>query len=135
MRIESRVTSVSWIPSEAVTGGASKAAFSTVAHHDDPPPDVIAGRDTAEQGSTLQSWRVADRYRFSNQLAAFIEVDEGAIADVGYCGEARMGTTTVNLGLGSAIFQPAPMRTLQAEPEFGDGWVRFEQTAGGRTGL
>ena len=41
-RVESRVTAVSWIPSEAVTG-ATKAAFATVAHYDDPLPDEIAG--------------------------------------------------------------------------------------------
>ena len=41
MRIESSVTSLSWIPSEAVTG-LNKAVFgSGFTHYDDPPPDVI----------------------------------------------------------------------------------------------
>ena len=35
----------------------------------------------------------------------------------------------------SVTFQAALMPTLQAEPVHGDGWVRFEQTAGGRTGV
>ena len=41
MRVESSVTSLSWIPSEAVTG-VNKGVFdSGFAHYDDPPPDVI----------------------------------------------------------------------------------------------
>src|SRR5437899_1279989 len=45
MRVESSVTSLSWIPSEAVTG-ANKPVFEIgVAHYDDPPPDVLADLD------------------------------------------------------------------------------------------
>jgi hypothetical protein len=41
MRIEAAVTSISWIPSEAVAG-ATKLPFETgIAHYDPPPPDVI----------------------------------------------------------------------------------------------
>ena len=41
MRIESSVTSVSWIPSEVVSG-LPKAAFAAGAlHYDTPPPDVL----------------------------------------------------------------------------------------------
>jgi hypothetical protein len=41
MRIESSVTSVSWIPSEAVTG-MTKLPFEVgFTHYDNPPPDVI----------------------------------------------------------------------------------------------
>ena len=41
MRVESSVTSLSWIPSEAVTG-VNKGVFeSGFTHYDDPPPDVI----------------------------------------------------------------------------------------------
>jgi hypothetical protein len=133
-RIESRVTAVSWIPSEAVSG-ATKAAFATVGHYDDPLPDTIAGEDTAEQGSTLDAWREADRFRFANQLGAWIEVDGETIIGAGYCGAARIGSTRLELGPKSVTFQAAQMPTLQAEPVHGDGWVRFEQTAGGRTGV
>jgi hypothetical protein len=46
MRIESSVTSVSWIPSESVSG-LYKAGFAAGASHpDDPPPNVIG--DVAE---------------------------------------------------------------------------------------
>ena len=133
-RIESRVTAVSWIPSEAVTG-ASKAALATVGHYDDPLPDEIAGGDTAGQGATLDAWRDDDRFRFANQLGAWIEVDGGAIVGAGYCGEGRIGSTRMALGSKAVTFQAAQMPTLQAEPVYDDGWVRFEQTAGGRTGV
>jgi hypothetical protein len=133
-RLESRVTAVSWIPSQAVTG-ASKAAFVTVAHYDDPLPDQIEGDDTAGQGTTLDTWRDSDRFRFANQLAAWIEVEGDAIVGAGYCGGGRIGSTRIELASKGVTFQAAQMPTLQAEPVFGDGWVRFEQTAGGRTGV
>src|SRR5918994_4671507 len=41
MRIESSVTSVSWIPSEAITGLAKMPFEAGITHYDDPPPDVI----------------------------------------------------------------------------------------------
>ena len=45
MRLESSVTSLSWIPSEAVAG-VNKPMFEMgVAHYDDPPPDVIEDLD------------------------------------------------------------------------------------------
>lgn len=130
-----RVTTVSWIPSEAVTG-ASKAIFATVAHYDDPPPDRIDGTDTSTQGATLDAWRDADRFRFSNQLAAWIEVDDhGAVVDCGYDGGGRIGSTSLGVGERAVTFQAVPLPELRAEPEIGDGWVRFTQSFGGRTGV
>ena len=53
MRIESSVTSLSWIPSEAVTG-ANKPMFEFgIAHYDNPPPDVIV--DLVSSGNTLKA--------------------------------------------------------------------------------
>ena len=47
MRTTSSVTTISWIPSEAVTG-INKAMFETgFTHYDDPPPDVIDDLDGA----------------------------------------------------------------------------------------
>jgi hypothetical protein len=133
-RIESRVTTVSWIPSEAVTG-ANKAAFATVAHYDNPLPDTISGADTTEQMTTLDGWRTADRFRFANHLGAWIKVRGDRIADAGYCGRGLIGSTRMAVGPRSVTFQAAQMPTLQVEPVHGPGWVRFEQTAGGRTGV
>ena len=46
-----------------------------------------------------------------------------------------MGTTLVNLGAVRHRFQAVQLPDLQREPERGDGWVRFVQTCGGRTGV
>jgi len=41
MRVESAVTSVSWIPSEAVAGLAKRGITAGAVRYDDPPPDRI----------------------------------------------------------------------------------------------
>src|SRR5690242_13585704 len=66
MRHESSVTSLSWIPSEAVTGVSRTAFDSGFTHYDDPPP--------AEFG-TIAALRATDRFRFANVLRAWIDVD------------------------------------------------------------
>ena len=133
MRHESFVTSLSWIPSEAVEGGTRLAFDAGFTHYDAPPPDEI---------DDVQALADADRFRFANVLRAFIEVDRsGAISKWGYLGGGVMGSTTVNLGLLRARFQAISLPDLQKEvelgegPEPGDRWVRFAQTTGGRTGL
>ena len=60
MRHSSSATSLSWIPSEAVTG-MNKAMFETgFTHYDDPPPDTIAD---------LEPLRAEGKFRFANVLA------------------------------------------------------------------
>lgn len=132
MRIDSSVTSISWIPSEAVRG-MMKAPFEMgMAHYDEPPPDRI-GTDPSD----LEALRDADRFRFANRLQAWVEVDDGRICDYGYGADSGglIGSTTVKLGGKGMTFQAVAYDDLQAEPEVGDGWVRFRQTAGGRTGV
>ncbi len=128
MRIESSVTSLSWIPSEAVKG-ATKVPFEVgVAHYDQTPPEVLG--DLAEL-------RAADRFRFANRLAAWAEVEDGRVVDsgVGDGSGGMIGSTTMRLGKRSATFAAVSLPDLTSEPEVGDGWVRFTQTAGGRTGV
>lgn len=127
MKVESRVVAVSWIPSEAVKG-AMKAPFEMgVAHYDQPLPDVLGD---------LEEWRAKDLFRIANDLRAWVEVDDaGRIVDQGYSGGAVIGSTTMGLGPTSATFQAVAYPDLQSEPEVGDGWVRFRQTCGGRTGV
>jgi hypothetical protein len=99
MRYESSVTSLSWIPSEAVTGATRTAFDSGFAHYDDPPP--------ADLGD-IEELRAGDRFRFANALRAWIEVDDsGHITGCGYDGGGIMGATTVRLG-GCAARHPAP---------------------------
>src|SRR5262245_13592542 len=58
MRVESSVTSVSWIPSEAVTGAVLKGTFeSGFTHYDEPPPETL---------DDLEELRALGRFRFAN---------------------------------------------------------------------
>jgi hypothetical protein len=127
MRVTSRVVAVSWIPSEAVKG-AMKAPFELgISHYDDPLPDTMGD---------LEDWKARDLFRVANDLQAWIDVDEaGAVTAHGYAGGGVIGSTTMGLGSASATFQAVAYPDLQAAPEVGDGWVRFTQTAGGRTGV
>jgi hypothetical protein len=68
MRIESSVTSISWIPREAVEGLAGVAFDIGFAHYDSPPPPVL---------EDLDAMRKADRFRFANELRAWVEVVDG----------------------------------------------------------
>ena len=125
MRIESSVTSISWIPSEAVEGAFKVPFEAGLSHYDAPPPDHI---------DDLEALRVGDRFRFANELRAWIEVDNGRVVDQGYSGGGCIGSTTLRLGGKSVTLAAVPLPDRQAAPEVGDGFVRFVQTAGGRTG-
>jgi len=127
MRHTSSITSLSWIPSEAIEGSMRLAFDAGFTHYDPPPPDVI---------EDLEALRLSDRFRFANVLSAWIEVDAGGrITDCGYGGGGSMGSTTVKVGPLMRTFEAVALPDLQLEPQRGDGWVRFVQTAGGRTGL
>jgi hypothetical protein len=127
MRHQSCITSLSWIPSEAVTGGTRVAFDAGFTHYDDPPPGELGD---------IEELRVADRFRFANVLRAWIDVDEaGRITGSGYDGGGLMGSTTISLGGLHYRFQAVQLPDLQRDQEPGDGSVRFVQTTGGRTGL
>jgi Cyclic nucleotide-binding domain len=125
MRIESSVTSISWIPSEAVEGLPKLPFTMGVAHYDDPPPDRIDDLDTMHR---------ADLFREANELRAWVEVEDGKIIDHGHAGQGRIGLTRLKLGPKEIAVPAVAMPTLP-NSEVGDGWVRFTQTAGGRTGM
>jgi hypothetical protein len=126
MRYESSVTSLSWIPSEAVEGTMRIPFDVGVGHYDDPPPGEL---------TSLRELQSADRFRFANELRAWVEVSaDGQITDAGYAGGGLMGATTLRLGALKYRFQAAKLADIQHPPEHGDGWVRFSQSVGGRTG-
>jgi hypothetical protein len=126
MNIRGAVTSISWIPSEAIAG-ATKLPFETgVAHYDPPPPDVI---------EDLEELRQADRFRFANELHAWIEVKDGRIVGYGQSGKGLIGSTTLQVGPKKAVFQAVALPDLQPAPEVTDTKVTFFQTCGGRTGV
>jgi cyclic nucleotide-binding protein len=129
MRIESSVLSLSWIPSEAVTGLPKQVFEVGVTHYDDPPPDVIVGDDE------LEALRESGRFRFANRLTAWIDVRDGQVVDAGYGGGGRMGLTSVSVARKSAMFEPVALPDLRREPEIRGTEVRFVQTTGGRAPL
>lgn len=128
MRTTSSVTSVSWIPSEAIPGAMKLPFAMGIGHYDPPPPDAIDDLDH------LEALRQADRFRFANHLEAWIEITDGAITDHGHSGGGLMGSTTLRLGGAARTLPGVSYPDLRQEPEVGDGWVRFVQTTGGRTG-
>lgn len=125
MRFETVVTSVSWIPSESMSGPLRVPVDLGVGHYDDPLPDHI---------DDLEAMRQADRFRFANELRAWIEVEDGSIVDFGYSGGGHMGSTTLALGVGHVTIPAVSFPDIQAEPIVGEDSVTFKQTTGGRTG-
>ena len=120
MRHESSVTSLSWIPSEAVTGSTRLAFDAGIGHYDAPPPDEI---------SDIAELRAADRFRFANVLNAWIEVGaDGDIRDAGYSGGGMMGSTTMKLGTLKYRFQAVQLQDLRRAPEHGDGGVAVSKS-------
>jgi hypothetical protein len=127
VRIESSVTAISWIPSEAVEGLPKLPFTMGVAHYDDPPPDVI---------EDLDALREADAFREANELRAFVEFGaDGEVTNCGHLGRGHIGVTRIKLGPREVSVAAVALPTIQSSPEVGDGWVRFKQTAGGRTGM
>ena len=89
MRVESRGTSVSWIPSEAVTGPMRTGMSLGLGHYDPPPPAVLGA---------LEELRLADGFRFANRLSAWAEFDGDRVVGHGREGGVTMGSTTVRVG-------------------------------------
>ena len=128
MRIESSVTAISWIPSDAIEGMPKLPFELGVAKYDEPPPDRL------EEGD-LERLRAEDRFREANQLVAYVEVEYGKIVGHGYEGAGLVGSTTFNLGLTDITIPGVPFEVLRQEPEVTDNSVRFVQTVGGRAGF
>lgn len=127
MRIESSITSVSWIPEGSVTGLA-KVPFSLgVTHYDDRPPPRLGDIDAL---------RVDRNVREVNRLEAWIDVREGRIIDGGYGGLAAfVGSTALDLGFTRVNVPGRARPVLRRRPFVTARTARFVQTVGGRTGM
>jgi hypothetical protein len=125
-RIESSVTAISWIPSEAISGPSKIPFEAGFTHYDEPPPDRL---------EDLEKLRTSDRFREANELRAYIEVENGRIVEAGHLGQGHIGATTVKVGPAALRFPAVQLPDIQAEPEVGESSVRFVQTVGGRMGL
>jgi len=126
MRVEKSVTSITWIPSEAITGMTKLPFEMGITHYDDPPPDRI---------DDLEALRAADAFREANELRAWVEFDDGKPTEFGYSGAGHIGVTRIKLGPRELSFPAVKYPLLQGEPEVGDDYVTFKQTAGGHMGL
>ena len=128
MRIESSVTAISWIPSEAIEGMPKLPFELGIGQYDEAPPDRL------EEGD-LQQLCDADRFREANELKAWIEVDDGKIVGHGQEGGGLVGSTTFRLGIKDLTIPGVAFDVLRPEPEVRDDSVRFVQTVGGRAGF
>jgi Cyclic nucleotide-binding domain len=126
MRVEKSVTSITWIPSEAISGMPKLPFELGLTHYDDPPPDRI---------DDLEELRRRDAFREANELRAWVEFEDGKPSDYGYSGGAHLGVTRIKLGRRELAFPAVQYPLLQAEPEVRDAAVRFVQSAGGHMGL
>ena len=130
MRIEGSVTSVSWIPSEAVAGMTKGCSRS------DSPTTTTPHRRTSVPTSPPR-WRPFERRIGSDSptiLAPTPSSPTAPSSTAGYLGGGQIGATTVRLGKRFTV-AAVGLPDRQHEPEMGDGWVRFTQSAGGRTGF
>jgi hypothetical protein len=128
MRIESSVTAVSWIPSDAIEGMPKIPFELGIGHYDEPPPDRL------EEGD-LERLRDDDRFREANFLKAWIEVEDGKVVAHGHEGSGLVGSTTFRMGPKDVVVPGVAFEILRPEPEVSDDAVRFVQTVGGRAGF
>jgi hypothetical protein len=125
-RIESSVTSVSWIPLDAMEGVRGLITDLGVGHWDLPPPDQL---------ENLDELIAADAIRFANQLRAWIEVEGGHITRYGHLGNGRVGQSTLVAESRQIAFAAVALPDLRRDPQVDLTSVRFVQTTGGRTGV
>lgn len=126
MRIESSVTAITWLPFSLLDAMPNLPLGIAVAHFDEPPPQPLG--DVARL-------RDADAFREANELRAWVDVENGRIVDHGRAGRRDGGGTRVDLANDQIAFPAVEFPVLRPDPEVGEGWVRFQQTVGGRIGL
>ena len=126
MRIESSVTAITWLPFGVLDAMPNLPLGIAVAHFDEPPPDPIRDVDRL---------RDVDAFREANELRAWVAVENGRIVDLGRGGRNVVAGARLDLANDQIAFPAVEFPVLRPEPEVGDGWVRFQQTVGGRIGL
>jgi hypothetical protein len=126
MRIEASVVSLSWIPSEAISGLMRLPFDLGPVHYDEPPPDKIDDLVTLARSGAV---------RFANNLTAWAEVENGSIVRHGQGGGGLMGRTKLGFGSRKILFPTIRMPDLRLEAEVAQDSVRFVQTTGGRVAM
>ena len=125
MRIESSVISLSWIPLGAMEGAGSELAFRLGIAHYDPPPRGAGGPGGAQGRRPLPVRQRAARLDRGRGRPHRRPRPRRRRPDRQHHPAARLARPDLR---GDALPRRAP------PPEIGDGWVRFVQSAGGRTG-
>jgi Cyclic nucleotide-binding domain len=126
MRIESSVTAITWLPFAAVDRLPELPIGIAAAHYDEPPGEVLGD---------LDAWRDADRFREANQLEGWIEVENGEVVDYGRDGRSVVTRAGLELDASQIAFPAIEFPVIRPEPEVGRGFVRLQQTVGGRIGF
>ena len=126
MRIERSVTSLSWIPSEAIEGSAKLPFQLGIGSYDAPPPERL---------DDIDDLHARGAFRFANVLQAWVDVEDGQIFDHGYSGRSLLSLTHFHVGPLKMTFQPTGYPDIRAEPVVSESSVTFVQTAGGRPGM
>jgi len=121
VRLESSVTSISWIPLNAIEGIVKMPFEMGVAHYDLPPPDELTDLEELISSSAI---------RFANELRAWIEVEDGRITGHGYSGRGHMGNTRMRVGGINLTFYGIAFPDLRAEPSVRMVSARVDHTTG-----
>src|SRR5687767_7144597 len=102
MRIEATVMSMSWIPSDSLTGALKAGMDLRLSHWDAPLPAEVAGG-----AESVHELCRHDKFRFSNLLDGWADFDgQGRVLDAGFApsSDLVMGATTVHVGKIGATF-------------------------------
>lgn len=126
MRIESSVTAITWLPFSVLDAMPNLPLGIALAHFDEPPPEPLCDVDRL---------RAADAFREANELRAWISVENGRIVDYGRGGRTFVAGARIDRANEQIAFPAVEFPVLRPEAEVGDGFVRFQQTVGGRIGL
>jgi Cyclic nucleotide-binding domain len=126
MRMDSSVTAITWLPFSVLDAMPNLPLGIALAHFDEPPSQPLCDVDRL---------RAADAFREANELRAWITVENGRIVDHGRGGRTFVAGARVDRANDQIAFPAVEFPVLRPEAEVGEGFVRFQQTVGGRIGL
>ena len=106
MRIESSVTSLSWIP-QGATEGFNRPTFRLLASPTRSATSQGAGGPGRAGGP--DELRATGRFRLANRLKAWIEVQDGRVVDAGQVGCGRIIVIKAGYGPASIAFTPVAL--------------------------
>ncbi|MEO6797120.1 MAG: cyclic nucleotide-binding domain-containing protein [Candidatus Dormibacter sp.] len=124
MRIESSITSISWIPSAAIPGLMKMPFEIGLGHYDEPPGDRLP--------ASIPDLAASGEIRFANDLRAWIDVENGRIIDGGHTGKGWIGVTRVAFGPRKLNFPAVALPDIRPDAIRTADAIRFVQTTGGR---